>query len=184
LLLDTADGDGPWYSTNARALATCSAGAFPSMVSVEWADAPSQSIPVVFYNPIHGRATAPVPNYLWRIWHRLDFTTVLASAPPLGNRIEPLKYFDWTVDYDVDFRPRVPVEDGPWPMTVRAIGINVGPVRDGMPADARIADAITEARGLPLVRRFVSDRADPRVTTFPDWNVRMPPRIRYYFRIN
>jgi hypothetical protein len=102
LLLDKAtngsDPTGPWYST----LTTLTAGSVrQGAIPIRWNDSPVQSIPLQTVNHSGGRQRV---NYLHHVWHRSEFTTVLAAMEPRHGRLHALVWFDWMVDWDLNFR--------------------------------------------------------------------------------
>ena len=169
LLLDVAEHQpGPWYSNDAACSRQFGPGAaVPDQFTLQWADSPGQHVATEVYNE---RFTPTRPNYLYRIWHRLDFTTILAYRPFASPPVA-LKNFDWTVDYNLDLRARWPSADGPWEMTSRSQGVTLGPIRDGAPPHAAVADAFALRGPIPeRASRLVIRRADPRIAYYPDWN--------------
>ena len=175
LALDLVRGErGPWYVTQTRAFRRVAAGdPFPDQrtpIVLTWDDTPGTSIPLILNHRIGSQTHL---NYLYSVWHVLQFVTVLAAWPPAAPGPIALKYFDWETVWRLTVTAPADI-NAPWIPTFQTRMKRILRSGDGIPADSAYAGVRARFSGswdppLPLVREIEAQCRVPTKWYFPDW---------------
>jgi hypothetical protein len=113
--------------------------------------------PTIFLLPkVHPNSLTGQPNYLTGVRRGIGFVTTLVASGPGG--VNPLRFFYWNYQMEIDFQPNHTAPNAAWPFTWKKNTVNLGSVHTGRdssvplfasastPYNASITTAVNERR--------------------------------------
>jgi len=110
-----------WYASTAHETpAGCNTHVNPGM----------DDYPTIFtLDKVHMNASTGQPNYLTGVRRGIAFVTTLVASGPAG--VQPLRFFYWNYQMEIDFRPDYNDPNAEWPFEWKKNTANLGRVHHG-----------------------------------------------------